>query len=152
MDNHKGQKGLCHVNSYSKAWQLAKEIKSSRVIVHVSEDFHDKFKQFCDSEDALFVSPSCVEGVDLKDDLCRFNILTTLPYPSAAEGWYQRLLAKGGWQVYNVHTMRQVGQALGRGVRHNKDFCTNYLLDSRFTAFLRKMSSVLPKWFLESLK
>lgn len=152
MDNHKGQKGLCHVNSYNKAWQLAKEIKSSRVIVHVSDDFHEKFKEFCNSKDGVLVTPSCVEGVDLKDDLCRFNILTTLPYPSAAEGWYQRLLAKAGWNVYNVHTMRQVGQALGRGVRHNKDFCTNYLMDSRFTAFLRKMSSVLPKWFLEALR
>lgn len=152
MDNHKGQRGLCHVNSYSKAWQLAKEIKSSRVIVHVSEDFNEKFKEFCNRPDGVLVSPSCIEGVDLKDDLCRFNILTTLPYPSAAEGWYQRLLSKGGWNVYNVHTMRQVGQALGRGVRHNKDHCVNYLLDSRFGPFLHKMSSVLPQWFKDALR
>ncbi len=152
MQKHKGVRGLVHASSYNKAWQIAKELKSRRVIVHTAEDFQDKFQEFLDTPDAVLISPSCYEGISLDDDKCRFNILTTLPYPSAAEGYFQRLLANGGWNLYNTICMRQIGQALGRGVRHNQDYCENHLIDERFMPFLKKMVKVLPGWFKEALK
>lgn len=147
INSHRGQSGLIHTSSYTKAWQLGKLLKSPRIILHTSDDFVEKFKEFQNSVDGVLISPSCVEGVDLKDDLCRFNVLTSLPYPSAGEGYFQRLLANNGWNLYNIICMRQIGQALGRGVRHKEDWCKNYLCDTRFYGFLNKMGKFLPDWF-----
>lgn len=147
INNHPNEKGLIHVPSYAKGWQIIKLLKSSRVIGHVSEDFHQKFEEFLKtSEPKVFISPSCVEGVDLKDDLCRWQVITTLPYPPAGSGYYQRLLSKGGWLQYNTHTLRQIMQMLGRPVRSSEDWAVTYIADSRVSGFLKKMWSYIPKW------
>lgn len=147
MKKHPNEKGLVHVPSFSKGWQVIKALHSPRVIGHVSEDFHQKFDEFLKTDKPqVFISPSCVEGVDLKDDLCRWQILTTLPYPPAASGFYQRLLAKNGWLMYNTHTLRQIMQMLGRPVRHQSDHAVSYLADTRFNGFVKKMWSQIPKW------
>jgi Rad3-related DNA helicase len=141
---------LVHASSYTKAFQIAEKLNNPRVITHTSEDFREKMEQFLKIPDAVLISPSCYEGVDLHDDKCRFNVLTSLPYPSAGDPYFKRVLENGRWDLYNVTCMRQIGQALGRGVRHKEDWCKNYLLDSRFTPFLRKMAKVLPGWLKES--
>lgn len=154
MLHHQGEKGLIHVNSYTKAFQIAKTVNSDRLIVHTSDDFSLKYKEFIESdpkEGKIFISPSCVEGISLDDDLCRWQILTTLPYPSCSDGYYAALLAKGGWHLYNTHTLRSVSQMCGRIVRSSEDRGISYALDSRFTGFLSKMSGSLDMWFKKGL-
>lgn len=96
--------------------------------------------------DAVEVSPSCTEGVDLKDDLCRWQVLTAVPYPPAGSGFYQRLLSKGGWLTYNTHTLRQIMQMLGRPVRSKTDHAVSYMADTRFNGFIQKMWKNIPQW------
>lgn len=147
MKKHPKEKGLIHAPSYSKGWQIIKALNSPRVIGHVSEDFHQKFEEFIKTDKPqVFVSPSCVEGVDLKDNLCRWQIMTTLPYPPAGSGFYQRLLSRNGWLQYNTHTLRSVMQMLGRPVRSASDFAVSYCADSRFSGFIQKMWKYIPQW------
>lgn len=147
MKKHPNEKGLVHVPSYTKGWQIIKALKSDRVVGHVSEDFHQKFEEFIKSDKpAVFVSPSCTEGVDLKDDLCRWQVLTTVPYPPAGSGFYQRVLAKAGWLTYNTHTLRQIMQMLGRPVRSKTDQAISYMADTRFNGFIQKMWKNIPQW------
>jgi len=147
MKKHPNEKGLIHVPSFSKGWQIIKALKSDRILGHVSEDFHHKFDEFIKSDKpVVFVSPSCTEGVDLKDDLCRWQVLTAVPYPPAGSGFYQRLLSKGGWLTYNTHTLRQIMQMLGRPVRSKTDHAVSYMADTRFNGFIQKMWKNIPQW------
>jgi Rad3-related DNA helicase len=150
-DKHKGMKGLVHTTSYSKAWQLAEKMGNGRVITHLGEDFRAKMEEFIASSDGILITPVCWEGADLSDDKCRFNIVTSLPFPAAGDPFWKRVLENGRWDWYNTYAMRQLGQAMGRGVRHNKDWANNYIFDSRALKFLQKMKNVLPDWFKDSI-
>lgn len=151
VKNRPKDRTLIHVTSYTKAMQLSEAMKNPRVITHFSEDFKEKLELYLATEGAILISPSCWEGVSLDNDRCRINILTALPFPSAGDPYWERVLKNGRWDLYNTQCLRQIGQALGRGVRHKDDKCDNYLMDTRFGPFLKKMQKVLPDWFKESL-
>ena len=151
MRKHPYEKGLVHAPSFTKGWQLAQLLNDPRIMTHFSEDFHNKFKEFTSStEPKVFISPSCVAGVDLKYDLCRWQVCVSVPYPPAGTGFYQRALSKGLWLLYNTHTLRQIMQMFGRPVRAADDWGITYLADTRFNGFLKKMSKNLPTWLKES--
>jgi Rad3-related DNA helicase len=77
------------------------------------------------------------EGVDLPGDLCRFQIIYKLPYPDLSDKQI-RLRANADEDWYNYKTSLALIQAYGRGMRHEDDYCTTYLIDSRIRQFVKK--------------
>jgi Rad3-related DNA helicase len=143
---YEGKKGILHTNSYSIANKLVDLCKNQRIITHVSEDFAEKLAEFKASKDGVFVSPIISEGHDFKDDLARFNIILAPSFEPAGDAYIKWALEKGLWVYYNYNAVKVLLQQLGRGVRHNKDFCDNWLIDSRFTKFLQKVKGLIPDW------
>ena len=84
----------------------------------------------------MVVGPSLTEGLDLKDDLCRFMILAKVPYPTLDEFNSKKMKIMPDW--YGWKTVTTIVQALGRGIRHKTDYCTTYLLDSCFSMIFQK--------------
>ncbi|BAV39279.1 ATP-dependent helicase [Tenacibaculum phage pT24] len=82
----------------------------------------------------ILVGASLLEGVDLKGDLCRFNIFMKVPYLSLGDTLVRRKMNRiktwYGWQ-----TMISFLQGIGRGVRAKDDWCVTYLLDGSFKGF-----------------
>lgn len=144
--NYPDKKGIIQTNSYSVSKKLVDLLNDKRIIYHNNEDFAEKLKQFKESSDSIFISPIIAEGYDFKDDLARFNIILTPSFESAGDAYVKWLLSKGGWQQYNYSATKVLLQQLGRGVRHNKDYCDNYLIDSRFRGFLSKVKGLIPRW------
>jgi len=85
------------------------------------------------------------EGLDFTDDLCRAVICIGIPYPQvndpvvlAKRQWNDSRTHKAGnlngEQWYEQQAYRAINQALGRCLRHHKDFGAVLLLDARWAS------------------
>ena len=98
----------------------------------------------------VLVSPSLWYGVDLKDDLSRFQIVLKAPYPSMAD---KRTKIKAerdpGW--YQYATLVKLLQGFGRSVRGEGDYCDTHVLDGMAEQLLKKNRGFVPKAYHDVL-
>jgi len=86
LKEHKSVKGIVHCHSFKVSNYIRKNLRSSRLIFHDSHDRDDALRKHLESkEPTVLFSPSMSEGVDLRDDLARFQILLKVPYPSLGD-------------------------------------------------------------------
>lgn len=140
LNNHKGERGVIHTTTYEIAKQL--ENKFDRIIAYKTAD--EKLELMAKIEelrdDRILAGPSLVEGVDLYDDLARFQILVKVPYPNLqSQLWRRRCYSKERW-LFNYQTALWIEQAIGRGHRNRHDWCVTYLMDKRFLQFFTHKS------------
>ena len=108
-------------------------------------------KHFESSNDTVIISPSLTEGIDLKDDLSRFQVLCKVPYPYLGDKLSQRRMKKRKlWYPYQ--TARSIVQAVGRSVRNEHDHAVTYILDSSWERFYRQHSDMFPGSFKRALQ
>lgn len=151
LEAHHDQKGIIHTTNFRVAHHLRDSLRNPRLLVHGSEDRDEVLRRHHDSpEPTVLVSPSMTEGCDLKDDLARFTIIAKLPYPNLGDRALKKRCDRDPW-YYDYLTVRSFVQALGRGVRHEKDTCSIYVLDGCFSAFLRKNKRILPQYILDAM-
>lgn len=74
----------------------------------------------------VLISPSLYTGVDLKDDLSRFQIITKVQYPNLNDRWiYAKRHLDRDW--YNLQTALRLVQAYGRSIRSKEDWAKTYI-------------------------
>lgn len=148
----KDVKGLIHVPSYRAAVDIVSAMGDSRLVTHIPEDTQQRLNEFyARTDNAVFVSPVCAEGVDFKFDRARFQVILRIPYMNAGDNFVAMKL-KSDFSWYNYQALITFGQQTGRVNRSEKDFGVTILMDSRFPDFIRKNSKKLPKWLLDSIK
>ena len=87
------------------------------------------------------------EGIDFPDGLCRAVIIIGIPYPNVKDPFIiekknhlETIASKGinkanairGDEWYFMGTIRSINQALGRVIRHARDFGMIFLIDKRY--------------------
>ena len=81
-----GKRGIIQTGSYSFAKKLYEDVDAdSRKRLLVYDDSSEKAESieiFKNSTDMVLVGPSLIEGLSFDDDLCRFQIIMKVPYPS----------------------------------------------------------------------
>jgi Rad3-related DNA helicase len=98
----------------------------------------------------VLISPSLYQGVDLKDDLSRFQVIVKVPYPDQSERRTKVKLERDrGW--YDWQTALRLVQTYGRSVRSETDHAVTYVLDSNFTRFVNSHRDLFPAYFLDAL-
>jgi len=97
---------------------------------------------------SILLSPSLVEGVDLKDELSRWQIIIKLPFSSLGDKRIKYLADKFP-QWYNNDVVKKIIQACGRSTRHSEDSSITYILDRAATYTFNKVK--LPLWFKNRL-
>ena len=93
------------------------------------------------------MGPSLVEGIDLKDDLCRFIVVMKIPYPSLGDKFIERKF-KANPQWYIWKTVNSLVQGIGRGVRNENDWCETYILDATMDNILLRNRNLIPQHIL----
>lgn len=148
---HPNEKGIVHCHSYKISNYIMKNIKSKRLITHKSEDREDVLNQHISSkEPTVLVTPSMTEGVDLKGDLSRFQIICKVPYPYLGDKLVQKRMRKWSWW-YPLQTAKTIIQALGRSVRSADDHAVSYILDSDWDRFYGQQRDMFPESFRDSI-
>lgn len=141
MEEHKNEKGIIHCHTYKIANFLKNSIKGKlgkRILIHDSENRDDVLKQHMQSkEPTVLLSPSMTEGVDLKGDLSKFQIICKVPYPWLGDPIVRKRMNKfPDW--YPLKTAMTVVQSVGRSIRNEKDTAVTYILDSDWQNFYGK--------------
>ena len=151
MNHHKNEKGIIHCKTFKIANYIKQNVKSTRFIVHDSSNRDEMLEKHISSKrPTVLLSPSMTEGVDLKDDSSRFQILCKVPYPYLGDKLVKKRMNKfPGW--YNLQTAKTIVQSAGRSVRSSSDHAATYILDSDFERFLNRNLNLFPKDFLRCL-
>lgn len=149
-DNHKNEKGIIHTHTMQITNFLRDNLLGDRFLFRESGVDNQSLLQ-CHTEtkdDTILVSPSMTHGVDLKDDLARFQIIVKAPYLPLQSKRISKL-SKISRQWYINKMLTTVIQAAGRGIRTKDDHCTTYILDGCITETLLENTTRVPKYFLE---
>ncbi len=151
MAAHKNEKGIIHCHSYKVVNHLKRNIRSSRILTHNSENRDEiLYKHIHGDKDTVLLSPSMTEGVDLKGDASRFQIICKVPYPYLGDKLVKKRMNK--WKKwYPLQTAKSIVQSVGRSVRSSDDHAVSYILDADFDRFYRMNSSFFPKDFKRCL-
>lgn len=149
LDHHQNDRGLIHTGNF----QLMKELESlnnPRIKTYTNSTEKEEIIKLLGSQsNAVVCGPSLVEGVDLKNDLCRFMIFMKVPYLSLGDKLIKRKMEiYENW--YNWNTLCSFLQGLGRPIRNKTDWCTTYLLDESFESFFRRYAP--PQWIQNRIK
>lgn len=151
LEQHKNDRGVIHCHTYQISSYLKQNIKSRRLLVHDSLNKEEILKKHADSKNSVLLSPSSTEGLDLKDDLSRFQIICKLPFPFLGDKLVRKRMKKHSWW-YPYQTTKTIIQALGRSVRNQDDHAVSYILDGNWQHFYDMNCHLFPISFKKVLQ
>jgi Rad3-related DNA helicase len=140
------RKGLIHTQSYKiRDYVIANSKNRHRMLWHSGEDREEVLKLFMESEEPVFlVSPSMTEGVDLKDDLGRVQIICKIPWPFLGDPQIKAKKEKDP-KWYELKTTQKLVQIFGRIMRHKDDWGKTFVIDTfGFDEWKTRCWSTLP--------
>lgn len=145
------EKGFVHA-PYGTAALLKKQLEgtSDRWLFHDNTDKSEVFDAFLKSptgEGKVLIASGMYEGVDLKEDIARWQVIAKVPWPSLAEPAIA-FKAEMSPEWYNWETAKQVIQAVGRVCRTPTDYGITYIWDSTF----ERLYNENPELFSDSFK
>ena len=137
-NTHPKEKGIIHTSTFKICDLLKQKIQPGIVkdverylFYKTSEEKENCVKKLMNSTTPyIIIGPSLYEGLDLKDDKGRFNILIKAPYAQLSPYIKKKIERFPFW--YNRNVLEKIVQAIGRTNRSVKDYSKVYLLDSCF--------------------
>lgn len=129
---HSGQRGIIQTGSYdnSKALRekLPRSILDRCVFYNENTEKQIALNAYTSKQDAILVGPTLIEGLNFPDDMCRFQICIKVPYAYLGNKYVKKKMEHvAGW--YKHDAIMKICQGIGRGVRHEHDWCRTYILD-----------------------
>lgn len=152
LAKYKNNKGIIHTTNYEITEWLKENLMDERLLFHETEDRNEILeKHLSSTKPTVLVSPSMMSGIDLKDDLARFQILLKVPYPNISSNKIKsRQKSNSDWYVWK--TVVDTLQSYGRAVRSDTDYAEMYILDSNFSDLLKYNSHIIPDYMLKAIK
>lgn len=147
---HAEERGVIHA-TYQLSESLKSHLDSDRFIFHNRTDKKEKYEYFrsCGGNKIL-VACGMYEGIDLPEDLGRWQVIAKIPWPSLGNPAIQHL-SKLDPDWYLWETAKITIQACGRICRTPDDFGITYCLDSSFNRLYRGGEHMMPVWFKEAI-
>ena len=157
LDRHLEDKGIIHANSYALQKAILEALSAtphaSRLIYHDNQPGSREAaiaKHLSSPEPTVLLSPSMTEGLDLAEDLSRFQICAKVPYPSLADPFVKaRMNHDPAWMTWQ--TALTLVQATGRSIRSREDRAVTYITDADFQNFMVRAESILPSWWRDAI-
>ncbi len=167
---HPNEKGIIHTSTFKVQKLLMEELARRRVytsldfqnkpelwkgtkniprfLIYNTSDEKELFIDLMKTENYPFViiGPSLYEGIDLKDDFGRFNILIKVPYAGLDDYIREKMKRYPFW--YKRNTLQKITQAIGRTNRSVNDYSKVYLLDNCFEMLIWE----LPDYIINRLQ
>ncbi len=143
---HPEDKGIIHTHSYEIQQFILNNVGSPRLVMHTKGNREEQLEYHKTvDKPTILLSPSMYEGVDLKDNTSRFQIVIKMPFPYLGD---KQVAAKKkrfkGW--YEHQTAISLIQSFGRSTRNEDDYSITYLLDSNFVWFYERNKHLFPEW------
>lgn len=143
------EKGLIHTVSYENGEVLRGIVSQKtrdRMIFHRNRDRDQAIEEFESSDyPQILCSPGLYEGIDLKYDLSRFQVIPKVPFPSLGSRVVEVKQDRDP-QWYDWLTTVRLVQAVGRSVRARDDWADTHILDGSFGDFYRRARDLFPDY------
>jgi Rad3-related DNA helicase len=151
LADHPKEKGIIHTRTFKIAKYIEDNLKDKRLLFHSSEDREEVINEHMKSKKpTVLVSPSSTEGLDLKDELSRFQIICKIHWPYLGDKLVKSRMEKyHHWYAYQA--VKSLIQARGRSIRTADDYAVTYILDDAFERLYSKNIRMFPKYFRKSL-
>jgi len=161
-EKHITHKGIIHTGNYENMHSLKRWVKDAdrvlyeRLLFQSQKTFEEKERLIdihtISDEPLILCGPGFLEGIDLKDDLARFNMIMKMPFLSLADPLIKRK-AEEFPEWYALQVALALIQAIGRPVRSKTDWALTYILDLMWKFFYGKHKNVLfPKHIQEAIR
>ena len=159
LKTYQNEKGLILTSSKKHCFEilygLPPEQKSRIQIAHSSENKNDMtiqdiLERHKASRNGVLLSSSFWQGVDLKDDMSRFQIIAKCPYPFLGD---KRIKKKQSddpkW--YQYQTVLKLLQGFGRSIRSDTDYAKTFVLDNAVADLLIRNRQMVPSAYHDAL-
>jgi Rad3-related DNA helicase len=147
------EKGFIHA-TYGMAEKLRPFLQEEpRLLWHDRENKmarYEEFRRATPDTGRVMVASGLYEGVDLPQDLGRWQVITKVPWPSLAEQAIVYQMEKDP-EWYANEAVKIVLQAYGRICRTVDDYGRTVMLDNSFNRLYAGYSHLFPEWFKEAL-
>ena len=147
LSSHRNDSGIVHTASYElaqKLWRSLSKETRQRVLLYKGSDEKDNVLRRMRKNPGLVVmGPSLLEGLNLMDDLSRFQVFMKVPYPHLGDRYVAAKL-KYSQVWYNWKTAVSVLQGTGRSVRSEDDWAVTYLVDGCFADLFQSAGDQFP--------
>jgi Rad3-related DNA helicase len=160
-DHHEGEKGIIHCRGYNyiKMFKQAATNNGHRqwykdnVMEQDRENREETLEKWFHNDKQIFMSVNMTEGIDLKYDKCRWQVVLKAEYPNMQDERVDyRVNEMGDWEWYNNRAIIALEQAYGRAVRAKDDEAVMYILDESVKNMIRINAELCHKWFLEAIQ
>lgn len=149
--NLEPNRGIVHARSYANMTAIREHFSNrpmgKRLVFHTSEDRNDSLDAWLRDtrNDVVLVCVNFTRGLDLKDDLARWQVSFKCPYPSLSSRRVQkRLKMPDGEEWYRLQALREELQLCGRTMRSMDDWSNTYLLDLNSIRLFEGHIAILP--------
>jgi|GEM_PF-2915245 len=145
-------RGIIHSVSYKNAETIRDLSKyKDRMIIPVGSEVMDIDELLRTYDNTIVVSPSIMEGVDLKDDLSRFQIFPKVPFLFLGDKWVREKMNRDNvWYVRKA--IMNIIQGSGRSIRTEEDWSVTMIFDSSFRRLLSQYKQIFSGWYMEAIK
>ena len=152
---HPNDSGIIHTGSYELGQKLhqalPKDAKKRILLYKGSEEKDVMLKKMKKKKGIVLMGPSLLEGLNLIDDLSRFQVFMKVPYPYLGDKYVAAKL-KFSQKWYNWKTSISVLQGTGRSVRTPDDWAVTYLVDGCFGDLFQSAGDQFPIEFRSRVK
>lgn len=150
------KKGIIHSVSYKNEGAIRDNLSRptrSRLMSHGEgegerEETLEAFKE--SDQPKILMSPNIYEAVDLKDDLCRFQVIPKVPFLYLGSRAVQ-LKRERDPSWYDWRAALRLIQSFGRGVRSEDDWADTYILDGSFEKFMGRNTGIFPDYIEDAI-
>lgn len=155
---HSNERGLILTSSIARCYDILKNLTANnkkRIRICHSNNRNGKtqeqiLKEHSDDPTGVLLSSSLWEGIDLKGDLSRFQIIAKIPYPPLTDERTKIKRTKYPlW--YNSQTIMKLLQGFGRSIRDENDWAKTYVIDSSILGLITRGRQSIPKAYYDIL-
>ena len=149
-------RGMIHTFSYERAEYIRDHIAPDLKHLLVFQDQKDRVGSlnawFESKGPSVFVSTNMTEGVDLKGDLCRYQIYMKIAYANISDKRVAARTGRNDWLWYSMQAIEDIEQASGRATRSKEDWSEMFIFDSSFGDLLKRYNKCFKQWFKARVK
>lgn len=148
------ERGIIHTHSFGIQKgiieNISHDVKKRLVEQHGYATKKEMLQRHADIPGSILIAPAMHEGIDLKNDLSRFQILCKVPYANYFENKQLAARMEIDRDYYEYITIMKIVQSVGRSVRSAEDWAYTYIIDEQFEKIYRGNNS-FPAWFKEAV-
>jgi Rad3-related DNA helicase len=154
--DYEDKKGIIHTHNFEIArYVMLNSSSKLKKRLLFQENYHtkdDMLRDHAERKNSIIIAPAMHEGLDLKGDLSRFQVVCKVPYPAFQDNEQLKIRMQLSQDYYNWLTALKLVQSYGRSIRDIEDWADTFVLDQDFSSFKRRSHKLLPKWFVNAIQ